>query len=277
MDKVNDLLNPKTLGVHLTGTHKGQPIFAKGIIAGRYMEDDIHGSCKDAAFLNWGAEFHLKRCTYNQPDKLAPNKIKTATVIMLNPEKEVLAKWLVASCLIVKGNADIKDCTVSLAKAVIDASGSQFAVAGIVLEDQRPNCKHCKPDGIQEAYTFRDGVTVKVQDGLPIAFAGMFGEAENKIALDPDKKVLSTAKSSNPKNTGPARIQSTSREMYKAYMGTQAKDVEGIKWPDVVRDLYQDAWRRAHNDALPENVERYRNDLMVARCYSLMGVSPPKK
>jgi hypothetical protein len=261
MDKVNALLDPKVLGVK----PNGKPKFREGIVTGRYMEEDINGHCSDATFPKW-EEFHLKKCTYRQPDNSVPGNKKTATVIMLNPEKEVLAKWLVASCLIVKGNSNIDACTVKLAKEIIGASGSQFAVAGIVLEDINPT------DQIQEAYTFRDGVTVRVQDGLPVGFKGAFGENENKIAIDPDKTVLATASTK-----GPARIQSTWRQMYRDYMGTKAKDVTGIKWLDVVRELYQDAWKRAHNDALPETVEKYRNDLMVARCYSLMGIQPPPK
>jgi hypothetical protein len=266
MDKVKALLGAEILGVK----PNGKPIYPKGIIAGRYMEDDINGGCKEAAFLNWGGEFHLKKCTYNQPDVKAPNKLKTATVIMLNPEKEVLAKWLVASCMVVKGNTDIGACTVKLAKAVIGASGSQFAIAGIVLEDQRPNCKQCQLDGVQEAYTFRDGVTVSLEDGMPVGFTGMFGADENSIAFDAGKN-FSTASSE-----GPARIQRTTRQQYKEYMGNMAKDVTGVNWVNVVRELYQDAWRRAHSDA-PETVEKYRNDLMVASCYSLMGIKPPKK
>jgi|GEM_PF-2234480 len=266
MDTVNALLDPKTLGVN---KHK-KPIYSNGILNGRYMEQDIHGKCADATFKHWD-EFHLKQCTYNQPDKKFPQGGKTATVIMLNPEKEVLAKWLVASCMIVKGNVDmvdIKDCAVTLAKAVIEVSGSQFAIAGIVLEDELPRNK---PDGVQEAYTFRDGVTVIVQDGMSVGFTGGFGTKENDIALEPNRKVLSTAS-----NMGPARIQNTTREDYRNYMGHKAKDVNGIAWVDVVRELYQDAWKRAHDDTSPETVQKYRNDLMVAKCYSLMGVKPPE-
>jgi hypothetical protein len=263
-DKVNALIDRKVL------TFDGHSYtFKKGIIQGRYMEDSISGhECPDAPFPKW-EEFHLKKCTYQQPDVKAPGKRKTATAIMLNPEKEVLAKWIIASCLIVKGDADIDACANKLAYTIIEVSGSQFAIAGIVLEDERPKNK---PDGVQEAYTFRDGVTVSVQDGMSVGFTGMFGPDENGIALDPNKEVLSTAS-----GAGPARIQNTTRQMYRAYMGAQAKDVTGTKWVDVVRELYQDAWRRAHDDAKPETVEKYRNDLMVAKCYSLMGVKPPKK
>src|SRR5262245_23103479 len=101
MDKVNALVSRKVL------KFDGESfLFKKGIIAGRYMEDDVKGGCTDATLLNW-EEFPLKKCTYNQPDKNAPKKIKTATVIMLNPGKEILAKWIIASCLIVRGNINI--------------------------------------------------------------------------------------------------------------------------------------------------------------------------
>ena len=259
MNKVNALLNPKILGVK----KNGKPRYRQGIVTGRYMEEDIQGHCSDASFPNW-EEFHLSKCTYSQFDKNVQGNAKTATVIMLNPEKEVLAKWIVASCLIVKGHGNVDNCMVQLAKAIIEASGSQFVVAGIVLEDIHPT------DDVQEAYTFREGVTVTVKDGLSVGFKGPFGDNERKIAIDPDKTVLATAS-----QKGPARVQSTWRVMYTAYMGQQAKDVSGTKWLDVVRELYQDAWRRAHDDALPETVERYRNDLMVARCYALLGITPP--
>jgi hypothetical protein len=268
MDKVSALLNPERLGV----TKSGKPIYSKGITSGRYMEDDIHHQCiEGATFLNWGPEFPLKKCTYRQYDT-KPAQTKTATVIMLNPQEQVLAKWLVASCMLVKGDSDITDCTITLAKAVIELSGSQFVIAGIVLEDERiTTTGKLGEDGIQEAYIFRDGVTVDVEGGIHWGFTKMFSDAENAVALDPSHKATATGSTS-----GPARIQNTTKQMYLAYMGTQAKDVEGVKWLDVVRDLYQDAWRRAHSNS-PETVEKYRNDLMVAKCYSLMGIQPPKK
>ena len=253
MDQVNALLDPRSLGVK----SNGQPKYRKGIITGRYMEAD----CADTSFLKW-EEFPLKKCTYSQPDSHASSG-KKATVIMLNPEKELLAKWLVASCVIVKGNTGIKSCSVKLAKAIIDASGSQFPVAGIVLEDM-------DGDNVQNAFTFRDGVTVKLQGGLPVGSQELFGETENNVALDPNTIVESTASTA-----GPARIQSTSRQMYKNYLGNGARDVTGLKWLDEVRRLYQDAWKRGHDDSLPETVEKYRNDLLVAKCYALLGISPP--
>jgi hypothetical protein len=257
MDHVNAMLDPKTLGVKANGN----PIYRKGIITGRYMEADTQGHCADTSFSKWEG-FPLKRCTYRQADSNSSSG-KKATVIMLNPEKEILAKWLVASCVIVKGSTGIRSCAIKLAKAVINASGSQFPVAGIVLEDMNE-------DNVQEAYTFRDGVTVKLQGGLAVGSNEMLDESDNNLAVDPNTVVLSTASLK-----GPARIQSTSRRMYKDYMGSGAKDVTGVKWLDEVRALYQDAWKRGHDDSLPETVEKYRNDLLVAKCYDLMGIQPP--
>lgn len=234
--------------------------FSRGIVQGRYMEQDVSGACAPSTFPGW--DFPLIRCNYKQADNSVSDG-KKASVIMLNPEKDVLAKWIIATCMIVKGT-NIDQCVNKLAYRIITASGSQFVVAGIVLEDINPG------NGIQEAYTFRDGVTVKIQNGLPVAFTGNFGTNENNIALDPQNAVLSTAST-----RGPARIQSTSRLMYTAYMGSLAKDVTGTKWLGVVRELYQDAWRRAHDNSLPETVQKYRNDLMVAACYAMMEVSPP--
>lgn len=254
MNKVKDLLNRKVF------TFDGKTVkLPSGITTGRYMEKDVTGGCKSAVLPNW-VGFPLKECTYSQPDKSAPQKVKMATVIMLNPEKEILAKWIIASCLIVNGNNDLDGCANRLAFKIVDASGSQFAVAGIVLEDQRP-----QPitDGVQEAYTFRDGVTVKLENGLPVGFTGIFGDPESKLALDPHSTVIATAS-----ENGPARIQSTSRQMYQDYAGANAKDVTGIKWLDVVRELYQDAWRRAHTNK-PETIEKYCNDLMIAKLKSL--------
>jgi hypothetical protein len=55
IDTVNALLDPKTLGLN---KHK-KPIYPKGIVSGRYMEDDIHGKCPDATFQHW-EEFHFE-------------------------------------------------------------------------------------------------------------------------------------------------------------------------------------------------------------------------
>ena len=79
LNKINELVSRKVLTVD----GKAFP-FKKGIVAGRYMEDDVKGGCREATLPGWEA-FPLKQCTYNQPDKNAPRKLKTATVIRHYP------------------------------------------------------------------------------------------------------------------------------------------------------------------------------------------------
>ena len=47
-------------------------------------------------------------------------------------------------------------------------------------------------------------------------------------------------------------------------MNRSPENVKGQNWLNVVRTLYQDAWRRAHDASLTESVEKYRNELMIA-------------
>lgn len=232
-----------------------------GILSGRYMEEDVEGGCKEATLPGWG-NFSLRQCTYRQPDKGAGDGHKTASVIMLNPGRQVLASWIIASCRIVMGGSVIDACVNKLAWAIIDASGSQFVVAGLVLEDM-------KNVGVQHAYAFRDGVTVSIEGAPSPGYTGSIDNSALAAALDPNRRVLATASID-----APARLQSTTRSMYRAYAGPSGQDVTGVKWLAVVRATYQDAWMRAHNSSLPNTIEKYRNDLMVARCYALMGVKP---
>ena len=160
-------------------------------------------------------------------------------------------------------NKPINRCLNKLSEAIITASGSQFVVAGIVLEDMHGT-------GVQNAYTFRDGVTVQLNNGLRVGHDGIIRSNDLERALSPAAEILSTAS-----KKGPARIQSTTRVMYMKLMGSNARNVRGLRWLQVVRELYQDAWKRAYDTTIPETVEKYRNVLMVARCYALMGIPVP--
>src|SRR5688572_10054393 len=66
--------------------------FSRGIVQGRYMEQDVSGACAATTFPGW--DFPLRRCNYKQADNSVPGG-KKASVIMLNPEKDVLAKWII--------------------------------------------------------------------------------------------------------------------------------------------------------------------------------------
>jgi hypothetical protein len=59
---------------------------------------------------------------------------KTAEVIMCNADSKQLARWVVTACLEAKGSVEAK-YTDKLCHQIMGASGAQYPVAGIVLED----------------------------------------------------------------------------------------------------------------------------------------------
>jgi hypothetical protein len=159
---------------------------------------------------------------------------KTARVIMLNGSPEQLSRWVVYACLEVVGNADAP-CTTKLSKNIINASGAQFPIAGIVFEDLDGDGKH-------EIYPFRNGVTVKI-DGVPYRGTSQPTDAEIEKSLKGD--VTWTGQF--------ARVQSTTREQYKANGGTEdVGDANNrkLKWLEVTRDLYKAAWGKDRNDLM---------------------------
>lgn len=205
----------------------------------------------------------LMKCDYTQDDRKGRKGPiighKKATAITLDPSIDVLASWVVATCLIVKHNAN-QTCTDGLMNQILNASNAHFVIAGVVLEDQWPcpDGKHCG-NGIIESYNFRDGVTVSIKGGLKNFSETQASDPQILKALAPDSTITAAHKY--------ARIQSTCREHYQAYekaMGREPENVKGLNWLTVVRALYQDAWRRAHDVSLTESVEKYRNELMIA-------------
>jgi len=192
----------------------------------RYMEHN----CDEASYPGWET-LPLKECTYSVKGANDPVK-KTAKVIMLNAEPDQLARWVVSTCIEVVGTASNK-CTKIIGKQIIEQSGAQFPVAGIVFEDILP------ANGKFEVFAFRNGVTVRV-DGVTHLGTAQPSAAEIEKSLH--GTVTSTLKF--------ARIQSTTREQYLANGGTLS--VNGNAWNEVNRDLYKAAW--GHN----------RNEMMIA-------------
>ena len=112
-------------------------------------------------------------------------------------------------------------------------------MAGVVYEDIIP------PDGVNEAYCFRDGVTVEVE-GLKHRGTAALSKEEVEASISGKVKRVFTY----------ARVQSTSPQMWIDAGGDPAVLKDGRpteKWLEAVRRAYREAWR---ND---------RNALMVAR------------
>jgi len=190
----------------------------------RYMEQN----CAPATYQGW-EDLPLKECTYSVKGANDPVK-KTAKVIMLNAEPDQLARWVVSTCMEVVGNASNK-CTKTIGNQIIEQSGAQFPIAGIVFEDILP------ANGKFEVFAFRNGVTVRVNG---VTHLGTAQPSAAEIEKSLHGEVTSTLRF--------ARVQSTTREQYLANGGTRS--VTGNAWNEVNRDLYKAAWGHDRNEMM---------------------------
>lgn len=200
--------------------------FFEARMGSRYMEQN----CQSTTYPGWEG-LSLQMCTYSVKGRRDVAR-KTAKVILLDPSPEQLARWIVSTCVEVTGGSGLR-CTRKLSQQIIGQSGAQFPVAGIVFEDILPE------DGLFEVFAFRNGVTVRVRG---VTHLGTRQPTEDEIEKSLNGEVTWTGKY--------ARIQSTTREQYRANGGT--RNTTGMAWLDISRDLYKAAWG---ND---------RNELMIA-------------
>jgi len=204
--------------------------YANKLQRARYMEQNGEAT----TYAGW-ENFHLLKCRYTVADK--DGKKKSATVIMLNPSVEQLARWVVKTCLVVKGSAD-SALTDKLFNRVLEQSGGQFPVAGIVFEDILP------ADSVYEIYCFRNGVTVQIKG---VKHRGTEQPADEEIEKSLNGEVTWIGRF--------ARLQGTTTEDYTENGGTADvgnSNHRKAAWLEVSRQLYQAAWG---ND---------RNELMIA-------------
>jgi uncharacterized protein YndB with AHSA1/START domain len=189
--------------------------------AARYMEQ----RCAPEPVPGWEG-FPTLGCEYAVKDR--SGMVKSARVVMLNPTPDQLARWIVSACREVQGDARLDSCADGLARHILTQSGGQFPVAGVVYEDISPR------DGIHEAYAFRDGVAVEVEGLAPRAVHSL---SAAELTASMEGRVLRTRPC--------ARLQSTTREHYRAAGGAQ--DVEELAWLAVSRKTYQAAWTSDRN------------------------------
>ena len=205
-------------------------VYFEANLKARYMEQD----CEVTTYPGWN-DFPLKQCNYSVTDGNGTKK--SAKVIMLNPSPEQLARWVVFTCLKVKGNAADQYID-KLAKHIIDQSGAQFPIAGIVFEDVLPQ------DGIYEVYCFRNGVTVGIKG------------VKHRKTEQPTAQEIEKSLYGEIEWTGKyARLQGTTREDYKDNggkidVGDSSKGNRKIQWVEISRELYQAAWGNNKNELM---------------------------
>lgn len=203
--------------------------FGQRLAASRYMES---GQGREVTLPGWEG-FPTRRYTYSVKD--ADGTIKSADVIMLNASAEQIARWIVSAVIEARGRYDPADGKMVF-KHILEQSGGQFPVAGVVYEDIIP------ADGVYEIYCFRDGVTVKI-DGVPHRGTKPMTPAQTAASINgPVTRVF---------NYG--RIASTSPEMWIAAGGSPdvMNAAEPTKaWMMEIRAAYQAAWKSDQNALL---------------------------
>lgn len=183
--------------------------------------------------------FPVKWYQYQTGADIYTHRPKTAQVYLLNPSAEKLAMWIVTTCWIVKHSLDYRYTHAVFQRAKLQ-SGAQFPVKGLVYEDQYTA-------GFFEPYVFKDGVTVYVKDSSWFPADKICTPAQIAYYLHLTNDQIKD-------QTGQyARIVSTTREDYMAAGGKA--DVGSMSnrktaWLDVVRQLYQKAWRSDSNELM---------------------------
>jgi hypothetical protein len=189
----------------------------------------VAGEGKQVAVAGWEG-FPTRRYTYSVKDK--DGSSKSADVILLNPSPEKVARWIVSAIVEAKGTYDPAAGKKMFAH-VIAQSGGQFPVSGIVYEDILP------PDGKNEIYCFRDGVTVAVE-GVPHRGADPLTPEQLAASIDGRVTRVFTY----------ARIASTSPQMWIAAGGSPEVLKDGKpteQWMHEIRKAYQAAWNSDRN------------------------------
>jgi len=141
-----------------------------------------------------------------------------------------LAKWVVNAALSVKGSSSAP-ITDKISKSIIEASGAQFPVSGVVWEDM---------DGTGlNVFPFRHGVTVHI--------AGMSYMQTWQPSVTDFWGYINGTVSSTGKY---GRIISTTCGMYLAWGGSSQCGNNPMAWPGTVKDAYQRAWGSDKNDLI---------------------------
>lgn len=153
----------------------------------------------------------------------------TVKTYMLNADRAKQARWIVTACRDAQA-VNMRKCIKYLVSEVRNASsGGVFPIAGYIPEPQ---------DG-GVCYVFRDGVTVWT------TLRKLWLHPQNNRCGNSDEEEMTQPLFKAFKF---ARIASTTRPDYQAAGGTLP--VDGLKWVEVVRELYKKAWNSDRNELI---------------------------
>jgi hypothetical protein len=198
----------------LSGTHSAADEFAESvrgrILAARYMSMGAVCSNSPVDILGFPQQY-LQYCHYQVSDSSGQRKKKDGFVYLANAEPEKVLAWIDSACQ--SARVALNTCRPETLTHILEASGAQFVVAGIVWEDlytfRGGKCLEGR-DGIFERFAFRMGVTVVVKGHRNCSIEELTEDVQRDIML---KQPLIRAA------TGKARISSTLPDEYQAVFG----------------------------------------------------------
>lgn len=180
----------------------------------------------DTNFPRWPG-FPVQKCAYEDVGI-------TVHTYMLNPSADQLARWTVTACHDA-GAASLRNCIAYMAKLIMKASSGVFPISGYIPEPAESGGGH---GSAAQCYLFRDGVTITTDTWDSRAPTG-------KTCGPPDENYKPARRAKKF-----ARVASTTRQEYRDAGGTElvGTNADGdVRWLDVVRQLYQQAWTSDRN------------------------------
>ncbi len=179
--------------------------------------------------LHWEG-FPVQSCAY------AVGGVAVRTY-MLNPSAEQLARWTVTACLDARAAAP-RDCIGYLARQIMNVSGGVFAVAGFLPSAIEAG----NGRGTVYCTLYRNGVAISTDTWKD-------ARRPNGATCGPLDEIERPARFAR----AAAQLAATTRQEYRHAGGSEAvgSDSDGnLRWLDVVRQQYQQAWGNDRNALL---------------------------
>jgi hypothetical protein len=176
------------------------------------------------------------KCQYDSPSGYGE-----VPVVMLNPDADRLAQWIVTACRDAM-IPNVRMCAERMAVQVKCQSNNQFPIAGFVDENN-------------SLFLFRDGVTVSI--------AGIDTGSQIGLRRSPTAGEIGLALESGSVSTVYkwARIVGTGREDFAAFVGRSPTELKGPPWQDTIRNEYQVAWASNRNRLVSAWAKAHRTEL----------------
>lgn len=205
----------------------------------RYMEA---GTCTISSIdlFGWPSNL-LRRCVYTVG---AGTNHRKGIVYLHSLDSQVILKWVKSACTLAQPQ-EVESCTLINVQGIVQASGAQFPVGGIVWEDMNG-------DGRFEGYLFRNGITAR--DGR--WRNGDLGQPSEML-----QHSLAISPSINGAKSGFARIYSTARAQYRKLSGDVNVATSGnlaaakaIYWSDLVGKVTRESLTRDFNPLIDAKI-----------------------